>query len=52
MTDPCPQQHRHTKCPSDYRGWHPWAERKIRTHLQQRCPGCGLWKIWVKKRKV
>lgn len=37
---------RHTPQPVGYLAWHEWAERKARTHRQERCPGCGLWKIW------
>lgn len=35
--------------PSGYRNWHEWAERMATTHVQQRCPGCGLWVIWTPK---
>lgn len=38
----------HTKCPGDYLSWHAWAEEKSKTHLQVKCPGCGLYEIWVK----
>ena len=24
-----------------------WIEEMHRTHRQVRCPGCGLWKLWV-----
>lgn len=37
--------------PSDYTGWHEWAEKMGKTHVQKRCPKCGLWKIWIPKRK-
>ena len=40
---------RHTKCPSDYVSWHLWADKKAKTHKQLRCPGCGLWKLWVRR---
>jgi len=39
----------HTKCPQGYLQWHDWAERKSRRHKQVRCPGCGLYAIWVRK---
>lgn len=48
--EPCPQRHRHTRCPEGYLDWHAWAERKARTHAQQQCPGCGRWAIWRKRR--
>lgn len=37
---------RHTKAPIGYVAWHEWAEKKARTHRQERCPNCGLWAIW------
>ena len=47
-TDACAP---HTPAPSGYAAWHEWAERKSRTHDQERCPGCGLFKIWWPKSK-
>ena len=41
---------RHTPCPTGYVAWHEWAEKKALTHEQERCPGCGLWAIWRRKR--
>jgi hypothetical protein len=41
---------KHTKQPIGYLAWHDWAEKKSRTHRQKRCPVCGLWSIWVKKK--
>lgn len=43
--DACP--HPHTPCPDGYLDWHLWAEEMRRTHVQARCPGCGLWALWV-----
>lgn len=40
----------HTECPTGYMAWHDWAEKKTETHYQVRCPGCGLYAIWKKKR--
>jgi hypothetical protein len=40
---------RHTKAPEGYLQWHAWAEKKSKTHKQKKCPGCGLWAIWVKR---
>ena len=40
----------HTPCPSGYIQWHNWAEKKMRTHKQERCPGCGRWSIWKPKK--
>jgi hypothetical protein len=37
---------RHTPAPDDYLAWHAWAEKKNKTHTQERCPICGLWAIW------
>ena len=47
--DHCAKGGKHTKCPSDYLGWHAWAEKKMRTHVQVRCPECGLLAIWKPK---
>lgn len=30
-----------------YIGWHMWAAKMGKTHKQERCGECGLWKIWV-----
>lgn len=46
----CPQRARHTKAPEGYIAWHTWAADKARTHTQKRCPGCGLFTIWVRKK--
>jgi hypothetical protein len=40
---------KHTPCPEEYLAWHEWAERKAKTHVQERCPHCGLWAIWVRR---
>ncbi len=45
----CPNAEDHTPCPSSYLAWDEWAQRMAKTHRQSRCPGCGLWKIWVPK---
>jgi hypothetical protein len=37
----------HTRCPSGYIEWHDWAEQKSKTHLQVKCPECGLYSIWL-----
>ena len=37
----------HTKCPSGYIQWHPWAEKKNKTHRQIKCSDCSLYKIWI-----
>lgn len=42
---------RHTPAPVGYLAWHAWAEKKSRTHVQERCPGCGLWMIWRPKKR-
>ena len=41
---------KHTKCPVGYLEWFDWAERKAKTYKQIKCPECGLFKIWIKKR--
>lgn len=47
----CPQKAKHTKCPEGYMQWSLWAEEKIKTHRTERCRGCGLFVIWVKKKR-
>lgn len=34
------------RAPREYETWTRWANDMARTHVQRRCPGCGLWKIW------
>lgn len=47
---PCPNEAEHTDGPAGYVAWHEWAARMARTgHAQKRCPGCGLYKIWLPK---
>jgi hypothetical protein len=41
----------HTPCPDGYLDWHEWAEKKSRTHTQEKCPHCGLWAVWKRKPK-
>lgn len=47
--DACPNKAKHTESPDGYIAWHEWAERKAKTHVQERCPGCGLFMIWKPK---
>lgn len=48
-TTPCPNAAEHTaNQPSGYLQWHYWAARMYRTgHRQRKCPGCGLYEIWM-----
>ena len=39
---------KHTEGPAGYVAWHEWAERMSKRYVQERCPKCGLWKIWRK----
>ncbi len=41
----------HTPAPIGYLQWHEWAERKSKTHRQERCPECGFLSIWKPKAK-
>ena len=50
MTSATGQTCRHTPCPTGLTTWRLWAKKKAWTHQQQRCPVCGLWKVWVRKR--
>ena len=43
----CPNKAQHTPAPDGYIDWHHWAEEKAQTHVQVKCPGCGIWTIWV-----
>jgi hypothetical protein len=44
----CPTPEKHAKdVPNGYIAWHEWARVKARTHACSRCPGCGLYKVWV-----
>lgn len=40
----------HTPAPVGYLAWHNWAETMNKTHKQVRCMGCGLFKIWIKRK--
>lgn len=40
---------KHPEEPKGYVQWHGWAEKKAKTHRQQKCKTCGLWKIWKRK---
>lgn len=46
----CENWEKHTVAPSGYTQWHFWAEKKSKTHMQVKCAGCGLYKIWVRSR--
>lgn len=47
----CSNRSKHTPCPEGYLEWFAWAEKKSKTHRQIVCPGCGLYAIWVPKKK-
>lgn len=50
LTDPnpgCPESARHTPTPEGYVAASVWAEEMLATHTQEKCPGCGLWAVWV-----
>jgi hypothetical protein len=49
MTERCPNLANHTPMPDGYLARQERAEELMRTHRQTRCPGCGLWAIWVPK---
>jgi hypothetical protein len=52
--DDCERKDLHTSPgPDGYVERSEWAERRLKTHKQRKCPGCGLYRIWVpKKEKV
>jgi hypothetical protein len=35
--------------PSGYLERHAWAEEMTKTHVQRRCPGCGMWRVWEER---
>lgn len=43
----CPEHARHTTVLSAGEPWEAWAARMERTHVQERCPGCGVDTVWV-----
>jgi hypothetical protein len=47
----CSCAEKHTPCPQGYLAWHAWAAKKSKTHHQIKCEGCGLYTIWVPKRR-
>lgn len=50
-TPACPNAKDHTQHPEGYVAHLTWAYEMLRTHRQVRCAGCGLWAIWVPKKK-
>lgn len=48
----CPQWRKHSqRAPAGYIEWHEWAQRmERRGYVNERCPGCGLWKVWERKK--
>lgn len=46
----CPAARRHTPLPAGYIERSNWMERKAKTHDQLRCPSCGFWTIWRKRK--
>lgn len=47
----CTNAAAHTPCPAGHIAWHTWSDKMRRTHRQKRCPVCGLFVIWVAKKK-
>jgi hypothetical protein len=48
---PCPNEAAHTDSPyGSYASTYDWAQMMLKTHVQKRCPGCGLWAIWEPKK--
>lgn len=45
----CRSERIHTPMPEGYLDRAEWAEKKVKTHEQVRCPTCGLWAVWVKR---
>lgn len=47
--DDCPDRDKHTPQPYGYVERSTWAEKKLRTHTQQRCSTCGFYAIWKRR---
>lgn len=48
----CSNREQHTEEPPlGYVGWHMWAARMGKTHRQVKCEGCGLFRIWEKRKR-
>lgn len=51
VPDPdCPNADRHTPQPSGYLALSEWADDMLKTHNQEKCPGCGRLWIWTPKK--
>lgn len=50
-SEDCPDAAKHSPSgPSGYTDWFEWAQKKGETHDQLRCPTCGFYVIWKRKR--
>jgi hypothetical protein len=45
----CPKENLHTPTPEGYIQHAEWADQRMKTHTQIKCPGCGLYAIWIKR---
>ena len=45
----CANRKAHTEGPEGYLQWFGWVEKKVKTHKQVECDGCGRYLIWVKR---
>ena len=52
FSERCPEVDRHTPQPTGYGQWHAWARQMAKTHKQFRCPGCGLFQIWIPRTRI
>lgn len=48
---PKPQCQHTPNQPEGYLAWNAWAEKMSKSHRQVKCPGCGLWALWVPKKE-
>lgn len=48
--DACALKAQHTPRPDGYLNFCDWAEAMAKTHRQTKCPGCGLFIVWVPRR--
>lgn len=46
---PCAKQHHEPGRPDGYVAFFEWCDRMAKTHVQEKCTRCGLWKVWRKR---
>jgi hypothetical protein len=41
----------HAESPKGYIEFFNWCDEMNKTHKQIQCPVCGLYEVWIKRRK-